>query len=50
MTEEQREWCRDQIASVEGNERDDCDGMGDAAMANGVLSAWADFARDKGLL
>lgn len=50
MTDAQREWCRDQIGRTEGYDRQDYDGMGDAAMARGVFSAWTDYCQDKGLM
>lgn len=50
MTPEQREWCLNEIASVEGYDRKDYEPCGDAEMASGVLGAWVDYCRDKGLL
>lgn len=50
LTDEAREWCLDQIASVEGYERSQYEGDADRHVANGVLHAWADYCRDKGLM
>jgi len=50
MTPEQREWCAAEIDSVECHDREDYEGGTDAELAMGVLRAWQDFARDKGLL
>lgn len=50
MTAEQREWCLREIDSVEGFDRKDYYGTSDAVLAAGVLSAWQDYCRDKGLL
>lgn len=50
MTPEQRTYCLDEIASVEGYDRKDYEACDDAALARGVLYAWMDFCRDKGLL
>jgi hypothetical protein len=50
MTPEQREWCAAEIDSVECHDRKDYEGGTDAELAMGVLRAWQDFARDKGLL
>ena len=49
MTVDQREWCLTQVASVEGHSREDYEGKTDAELARGVLSAWMDYCRDKGL-
>lgn len=49
MTAEQRAWCVSEVASVEGFSEQDCVGLDDVALANLVLSAWLDYARDKGL-
>jgi hypothetical protein len=46
----EREWCLQEIASVEGYERKDYEGCDDRGVARGVLSAWVDFARDKGVI
>jgi hypothetical protein len=50
LTPEQREWCLSEIASVEGYSRADYEGTHDVDIAHGVLDAWTDFCRDKGLL
>lgn len=50
MTPEQREWALNEIASVEGYDRKHYEGLPDAELARGVLSAWTDYCRDKGLL
>lgn len=49
MTPEQRQWCYKEIDSIEGYDRADYDKATDAELAMGVLSAWQDFCRDKGL-
>lgn len=49
MTGDERAWCSDQIASVEGHEAPPAD-WSDVDVARGVLSAWMDYCRDKGLL
>lgn len=50
MTPEQREWCLNEIDTVEGYERKHYEGSPDELVANGVLSAWVDYCRDKGLI
>jgi hypothetical protein len=50
MTAEQREWCLDEIASVERHKREDYEGASDKDLARGVMSAWLDYCRDKGQL
>ena len=50
MTSVQREWCLDEISQVEGYTRQDYDAATDRDLACGVLSAWADYCRDKGLI
>lgn len=50
MTPEQRKWCLDEIGSVEGYTREEWVDMDDDLLASGVLSAWTDYCRDKGLL
>jgi hypothetical protein len=50
MTMDQRAWCVAQIESVEGHKADGHEPLTDSDLASGVLEAWADFARDKGLL
>ena len=48
FTEEQRPWCVSEIRSVEG--WDDYQlPVKDSVLAGDVLSAWRDYARDKGL-
>lgn len=46
----EREWCLQEIDSVEGYDRSDFEGECDGGLARGVLNAWSDFCRDKGLL
>lgn len=46
----QREWCLDEIARTGGYDRLEWLGSSDQVLAHGVLMAWADYARDKGLL
>lgn len=50
MTPEQREHCLDKIGRVEGYVRAEYKGFPDRDIASGVLSAWTDYCRDKGLL
>ena len=51
MSEDQREWCLREIERVEGHYREDHEGISnDAELARGVLNAWTDYCRDKGLL
>lgn len=50
MTPEQREWALDQINQVEGFERAEHETETDGQVARTVISAWADFCRDKGML
>lgn len=50
MTAPQREWCLSEIDSVEDYRREDYATMPDELVANGVLVAWMDYCRDKGLL
>lgn len=50
LTPEQREWCLAEIDSVEGYERRHYERASDADVAKGVLHAWTEYARDKGLL
>lgn len=50
LTTEQRTACLDEIAHVEGYERKDYEASSDSELARGVLYAWADYCRDKGLL
>lgn len=50
LTQEQREWCLNEIDSVEGYERKHYESGPDELIANGVLSAWVDYCRDKGLM
>ena len=49
MTEVQREWCLSEIDSVEGYVRKDYEASKDDELARGVICAWRDYARDKGL-
>jgi len=50
MSPVQRAWCLLEISSVEGYERKDYETASDSHLASGVLSAWLDFCRDKGML
>ena len=50
MTAEQRTWCLDEIASVEGFDPADYEHLPDDQLARGVLNAWTEYCRDKGLL
>lgn len=50
LTPEQREWCLAEIAKVEGYDHADYLSDSDVSIARGVLSSWADYCRDKGLL
>lgn len=50
LTDNQREWCKAEIDKVEGYSRDEYALADDLTLALGVLSAWTDYARDKGLL
>jgi len=50
MTSIQRDWCLDEIGSVEGHDRKDYEAFDDSNLARSVLNAWRDFCRDKGLL
>ncbi|MPR10151.1 hypothetical protein [Microvirga tunisiensis] len=49
MNSEQRDWCLEEIGSVEGHDRKDHDYSTDQHLARAVLNAWTDYARDKGL-
>jgi len=50
MTLEQREWCLNELNKVEGYDRREHEHDWDRTLANAVLCAWTDYARDKGLL
>lgn len=50
MTKDQRDWCLSEIGKVESYDWRDYEFADDAMLASGVLSAWTDFCRDKGLL
>ena len=50
MTQDQRMRCLSEIGRVEGYEVADYTYATDASLAGGVLSAWTDYARDKGLI
>ncbi len=50
MSPSDREWCLSEIERVEGHERAEHTTDTDRELANGVLTAWTDFCRDKGLL
>ena len=49
LTPRQRGWCVIEISKFEGQPIITVDDS-DADVARGVLNAWADYARDKGLL
>lgn len=49
MTSEQREWCLGEIDNVEGFTRESFVAASDADLARGVIDAWLDYCRDKGL-
>jgi hypothetical protein len=49
MSQPERDWCKQEIAHVEGYSESDAEGS-DADVARTVLHAWTDYARDKGLL
>lgn len=50
LDDEQREWCMQEIDKVEGYSRAHYDMADDYMLASGVLCAWTDYCRDKGLL
>lgn len=50
LTDEQRAWCLGEIERVEGYDRADYEQSPPHELARGVLNAWTDFARDKGLI
>lgn len=50
MTAEQREECLAEIEQVEGYRRDEWENRPDGELAAGVLQAWTDYWRDKGML
>lgn len=52
MTAEQKAWCADQVrrCSDATDQPDSFDDHTDEQLARAVLSAWQDFARDKGLI
>lgn len=50
MSEKQREWCLEEIDSVEGFRRADYAEAPDADLARGVLDAWLEYCRDKGMV
>lgn len=50
LTAPQREWCLSEIGRVEGWDRAEHETDSDKELARNVLSAWTDYARDKGLL
>jgi hypothetical protein len=49
MSEAERDYCKRQIAAVEGYSGADAEGA-DADVARTVISAWRDYCRDKGML
>lgn len=50
LDDEQREWCLSEIARVEGYDRKDYEQGTSTDLACGVLDAWTDYCRDKGLM
>jgi hypothetical protein len=50
MTDEQRDWCLDEIGKVEGYDRSEHENDTDVALAQTVLRAWTDYCRDKGMM
>lgn len=50
MTDEQRQWCVDEIGKVEGYETAGLYAENDADLARTVIDAWVDYCRDKGLM
>lgn len=50
LTEDQREWCKQEIDKVEGYSRAEYEIASDLDLAHAVLCSWADYCRDKGLL
>jgi hypothetical protein len=50
MTAVQREWCLNEIGSVEGYDRKDYEHYTNADLASAVLNAWSDYCQDKDLL
>lgn len=50
LTPAEREECLEEIGWVEGYDRKDYETATDAQLAAGVLHAWLDYCRDKGLL
>lgn len=50
FTPEQKEWALKEIGSIEGYTRKDYETRSDAEIAQGVMEAWVDYARDKGVL
>jgi hypothetical protein len=50
MTDEQRAWCLSEIEQVESYSADDYRDETDRNLAHGVLCAWTDYCRGKGLI
>lgn len=50
LTDEQRAWCLSEIERVEGYDRADYEAEPSHVVARGVLNAWTDYCRDKGLM
>lgn len=50
MSPLQRDWCLREIDKVEGYSKSDYLGESDAHLARGVLAAWQEYCRDKGLI
>ena len=50
MNSAQREWCLQELDSVEGFSRKDYTQSDDSQLARGVLDAWHEYCLDKGLL
>lgn len=49
MTDGQRAWCLREISRVESFSRSAYAGTSDQDLARGLLEAWLEYARDKGL-
>lgn len=50
LTDDQREWCKSEIDRVEGYSRAEYEMADDFSLASGVLCAWTDYCRDKGMI
>jgi hypothetical protein len=49
MTSAERDWCKQEIVSIEGYDESSAEGT-DADVARTVLHAWTDYCRDKGMI